>query len=55
LRLILADLPWMYSQICHFAENLRERLVPGSRIVASGRGTWMGVVFEGVRIVGDER
>ncbi|MHC5652610.1 hypothetical protein [Stappia sp. ICDLI1TA098] len=55
LRLILADLPWMYSQIRHFAEDLRERLVPGSRIVASGRGTWMGVVFEGVRVVGDER
>ncbi|MAB00030.1 hypothetical protein [Stappia sp.] len=48
-RIILADLPWMYSQVCRLDEALRATLEPGSHLMAEGYGTPDGLFIRDFR------
>ena len=50
-RIILADLPWMYSQVCRLDKTLRDRLGPGSFLAAEGYGTSNGLFIRDFRPV----
>lgn len=44
-------LPFFFDRVCGFANDFRQGLTPGSRIVVIGRGTSLGVFAESLRRV----
>jgi hypothetical protein len=46
----IQGLPFFFDMVCNVADDFRQRLQPGSRIIVLGRGTSLGIFAESLRV-----